>query len=127
MAQRAVGLALCGKPCNPSIGYWRDHSAGASRRRVTPTPRGMAGGHPVATVVIDATDQQGFGLAAHERVMGAMLAELGLHRGKEITIEDGGLARKDFALEGDLADIEPIVQEMGERVKGIPPMVRREF
>jgi hypothetical protein len=69
----------------------------------------------------------GFGLAAHERVMGAMLAELGLHRGKEITIEDGGLARKDFALEGDLADIEPIVQEMGERVKGIPPMVRREF
>ena len=46
MAQRAVGLALCGKrgfavaACNPSIAYWRDHSAGASRRRMTPTPRG---------------------------------------------------------------------------------------
>src|SRR5258708_2820363 len=24
----------------PSIAYWRDHSAGASRRRATPTPRG---------------------------------------------------------------------------------------
>jgi hypothetical protein len=24
----------------PSIAYWRDHSAGASRRRVTPMPRG---------------------------------------------------------------------------------------
>jgi len=25
---------------SPSIAYWRDHSAGASRRRVTPIPRG---------------------------------------------------------------------------------------
>src|SRR5947208_16354914 len=24
----------------PSVAYWRDHSAGASRRRVTPIPRG---------------------------------------------------------------------------------------
>ena len=47
MAQRSLGLALCGKrgfavaACNPSIAYWRDHSAGASRRRVTPTPRSI--------------------------------------------------------------------------------------
>src|SRR3989442_11290087 len=46
----------------------------------------------------------------------ALLVELGLHCAKEITIEDGGLlARKDFALERDLADIEPIAQEAGER------------
>src|SRR5215467_12189404 len=35
---------------------------------------------------------------------------------KEITIQDGGLlAREDFTLESDFADIEPIAQEMGER------------
>jgi hypothetical protein len=45
--------------------------------------------------------------------------ELGLHRVKEITIEDGGLlAGEDLALEGDLADVEPIAQKMGERATG---------
>src|SRR5262245_17584263 len=76
----------------------------------------MVGSHPVATVVMEATDQQGFRSVACGGVVGALLVELGLHGGKEVTIEDGGLlARKDFALEGDLADIEPIAQEMGER------------
>ena len=44
-----------------------------------------------------------------------MVVELGLHRVKEITIQDGGLlAGQDLALEDDLADIEPIAQKMGE-------------
>src|SRR5207245_8407081 len=79
----------------------------------------MAWGHSVATVVIDATDQQGFGFAACDRVIVALVVELGLHRVKEITIDDGGLlAGEDLALEGDLADIEPIAQKVGERTAG---------
>src|SRR5260370_6775055 len=80
---------------------------------------GMAWGHSVATVVIDATDQQGLGFGACDRVIVALVAELGLHRVKEITIEDGGLLTgEDLALEGDLADVEPIAQKMGERAAG---------
>src|SRR5881227_1629611 len=79
----------------------------------------MARGHSVATVVIDATDQQGIGFGACDRMIVALVVELGLHRLKEITIEDGGLlAGEDLALEGDLADVEPIAQKMGERAAG---------
>src|SRR5438093_13406215 len=79
----------------------------------------MARGHSVATVVIDATDQQGIGFGACDRVIVALVVELGLHRVKEITIEDGGLlAGEDLALEGDLADVEPLAQKMGERTEG---------
>src|SRR6516164_465862 len=79
----------------------------------------MAWSHPVATVIIDATDQQRFGFGPYERMSGALLVELGLHRLKEITIEDGALlAWEDLALEDDLADIEPITQKMGERTAG---------
>src|SRR5580704_10600459 len=79
----------------------------------------MAWGHSVATVVIDATDQQGFGFGACDRVIVALVVELGLHRVEEITIDDGGLlVREDLALEGDLADVEPIAQKMGERAAG---------
>src|SRR6266446_3468004 len=79
----------------------------------------MAWGHSVATVVIDATDQQGIGFATCHRVIVALVVELGLHRVKEITIDDGGLlAGEDLALEGDLADVEPIAQKMGERAAG---------
>src|SRR6267143_4017898 len=79
----------------------------------------MAWGHSVASVVIDATDQQGIGFGACDRVIVALVVELGLHSIKEITIEDGGLlAGEDLALEGDLADVEPIAQKMGERAAG---------
>src|SRR5205809_3540306 len=80
----------------------------------------MARGHSVATVVIDATDQQGIGFGACDRVIVvALVVELGLHRVKEITIKDGGLlAGEDLALECDLADVEPIAQKMGERATG---------
>src|SRR5260370_16134809 len=79
----------------------------------------MARAHAVATVVIDATDQQGFGLVACHRVIVALLVELGLHRVKELTIEDGGLlARKHLAFEHNLADIESIAQKMGKRTSG---------
>src|SRR5258707_2765077 len=79
----------------------------------------MAWGHSVATVVIDATDQQRFGFGPCDRVSVALLVELGLHRVKEITIEDGGLlAGEDLALEGDLADVEPIAQKIGEWAAG---------
>src|SRR5207248_10763688 len=79
----------------------------------------MARGHSVATVVIDATDQQGIGFGACDRVIVALVVELGLHLVKEITIKDGGLlAGEELALEGDLADVEPIAQKMGERAAG---------
>ena len=49
----------------------------------------------------------------------ALVVDLGLHRVKEIPIEDGGLlAGEDVALEDDLADVEPIAQKMGERGRG---------
>ena len=37
-----IGLSQAGsdQPIRPSIAVWRDHSTGASRRRVTPMPRG---------------------------------------------------------------------------------------
>src|SRR5437762_13871584 len=79
----------------------------------------MARAHAVATVVVDATDQQRAGSRARGSVIVALVIELGLHRVKEITIEDGGLlAGEDLALEHDLADIEPIAQEVGERAAG---------
>ena len=63
----------------------------------------MSRAHSVATVVIDATDQQGFRFGAGDRVIVALLVELGLDCLEEITIEDGGLlAGKDLALEHDL-------------------------
>src|ERR1700730_16332770 len=78
----------------------------------------MAWGHSVTTVVIDAANQQGFGFGACDRVIVALVAEFG-HRVKEITIEDSGLLTgEDLALEGDLTDVEPIAQKMGERPAG---------
>jgi hypothetical protein len=59
----------------------------------------MAWSHPVATAVIDATEQQGIGFGACDRPIVALVVELGLHRVKEIAIEDGGLlAGEDLAL-----------------------------
>jgi hypothetical protein len=76
----------------------------------------MARAHPIATVVIEATDQQRGGFRPRGRVIVALVVELGLHRVKKITIEDGGLlAGEVLALEGDLADVEPIAQKMGKR------------
>src|SRR5439155_9149722 len=75
----------------------------------------MARGHSVATVVIDATDQQGIGFGACDRVIVALVVELGLHRVKEITRSRMAGCSEDLALEGDLADVEPIAQKMGER------------
>src|SRR5262249_20048757 len=79
----------------------------------------MAWGHSVATVVIDATDQEGFGFGACDRVIVALVVELGLHRVKEIAIEDRGLlAREDLALEGDLAAVEPVAKKVGGGAAG---------
>ena len=79
----------------------------------------MARAHSVAAVVIDATSQQGFGFATCDCVIVALLVELGLHRVKEVTIEDGGLlAGEDLTLEDDLTEVEPIAQKMGERAAG---------
>ena len=84
-----------------------------------PSLASMARGHSVAMVVIDATDQQGVGFGACDRVIVALVVELGLHRVEEITIEDGWLLPGEYlALESDLADVEPIAQKMGERAAG---------
>jgi hypothetical protein len=56
-------------------------------------------------VVIDATGQQGIGFGAFYCVVVALVVELGLHRIKKITIEDGELlAGEDFALEDNQMD-----------------------
>jgi hypothetical protein len=56
------------------------------------------------TIVIDTTDEQSLGVPACDGVIVALVVELGLHRIKQITIEDGGLlAGEDLALERDLA------------------------
>src|SRR3981081_3754425 len=79
----------------------------------------MARAHSVATVVIDATDQQGVGFGARGSVIVHLVIELGLHRVKEITIEDGGLlAGKHLPFKDALADVEPVAQKMGERAAG---------
>ena len=65
----------------------------------------MAWSHPVATFVIDATDQQRFGFGPCDRVGVALLVELGLYRVKEITIEDAGLLGEDLALSDQLASL----------------------
>ena len=49
----------------------------------------MTRAHAVTPIVIDAADQQRFGLGAGERVIIQLLTELGLHRVEEITIENG--------------------------------------
>ena len=79
----------------------------------------MARAHAVAPIVIDAADQRGFGLGAGGFVIVPLAVELGLHRVEKITVEKGRLlAGKDFTPEDDLADIEPVVQKIGERATG---------
>ena len=79
----------------------------------------MARAHPVATVVIDATEQQRLGPGARSRVIVQLFAELGLNRIEEITVDDGWLlAVKDLALEGNLPNVEPVAQEIGEGTAG---------
>ena len=91
----------------------------AARFTSTSGAAARARAHPVATVVIEATDQQRAGFRACGCVVVALVVDLGLHRVKEIPIEDGGLlAGEDIALEDDLADVEPIAQKMGERGRG---------
>ena len=51
--------------------------------------------------------------------MGPLVMQVNLHGVEEITIDDRGLlAGKYFALEENLANIEPIAQKMAERAAG---------
>ena len=51
--------------------------------------------------------------------MGPLVVQVNLHGVEEITIDDRGLlAGKYFALEENLANIEPIAQKMTERAAG---------
>src|SRR5260370_41859611 len=73
-----------------------------------PSVAHMAWGHSVAPVVIDAADQHGFGFGSCDRVVVALLLELGFYRSKEFKIEDGGLlAGQNLALEPALRDVYP--------------------
>jgi hypothetical protein len=79
----------------------------------------VARAHPVAALVIDTTDEKSLGVPACDGVIVALVVELGLHRIKQVTIEDGGLLTgEDLALENDLANVEPIAQKMGEGTAG---------
>jgi cytochrome b len=98
---RAVILTLT-KGCGTAARFTSTSGAAARARA-----------HPVATVVIEATDQQRAGFRACGCVVVALVVDLGLHR-----VKGGLLAGEDVALEDDLADVEPIAQKMGERGRG---------
>src|SRR5215211_1965236 len=79
----------------------------------------MARTHSVATIVVDATDQQGLGFGARRRVIVQLLTELVLDRIEEITTDDGWLlARQDLAFEGNLANVEPVAEQVSEGTAG---------
>ena len=85
-----------------------------------PLLRAWLGRHSVAAIIEDAADQQGLGFGARCFVMTVRCSfELGLDGLEQIAIDDGRLlARQNLALEDDLADVEPVAQEMGERATG---------
>lgn len=68
------------------------------QRDVVPVPHpllaGVAGTHPVATIIEDSPDQCGFGLSAGANVIVLLFNEPGLNRVKKITIENRGLVAR---------------------------------
>src|SRR6266702_7590638 len=79
----------------------------------------MARAHAVAMIIIDAADQQSLGFGVCGLIIAALVVELGLHRLKEISIEDGGLLPSKHPTPIDhLSEVEPVAQKMGERAAG---------
>ncbi len=71
--------------------------------------------HPVAAIVKDATEKERLRFAARGFVIVELLIKLGLDGIEQLLIDDCGLlAGKKLALEGHLADVEAIAQQVGE-------------
>jgi hypothetical protein len=55
-----------------------------------------------------------------------LLGQFGLHCIKQVSVDDGGLFASQYpSLERDLADVEPVAQEMGEGASGEAPTVSK--
>ena len=79
----------------------------------------MARAHAIAAVIEDAARQQGGRTRPGGAIAIALLGELSLNGLEQVTIEDRRmLCGADLALEVDLADVEPVAQEIGERASG---------
>ena len=75
--------------------------------------------HAVAAVIKDASCQKGYRARPRRAIAAALLHQLSLNGLEQVTIEDRRmLCWTDLALEDDLADIEPVAQEIGERASG---------
>jgi hypothetical protein len=83
--------------------------------------------HAVAAVIEDAARQQGGGVRPGGR-RPFRLDELSLNFLEQVTIEDRLMfCGTDLALEQDLADVEPVAQEIGERADGMELVYRVVF
>ena len=73
----------------------------------------------MSTIIIDLTHEQCAGRDPGCLEGGRLLAEFGLYGFEQFAINDRRLfTRQDIALEGHLADIKAIAQEMSERTTG---------
>src|SRR6516164_10844646 len=76
----------------------------------------MAQAHAVAAVIEEAADQQTLGFGPFGLMVVDLVIQLGLDGLEQVLIDNGRLlTSKDFALEGDFADIEAIAKQMRER------------
>ena len=77
---------------------------------------GVARAHAIAAVIEDATGEQVPRMYPGDGMIVRLLAQLGLDGLEEVLVENGGLlALQHLALEADLANIEAIAKEVGER------------
>ena len=75
--------------------------------------------HGVAAIVEDASHQQRLGTHPCLDVVRELLGKSGLHGVEEATVENRQLLSwEDLALKLDLADVEPIAQQVGEGTSG---------
>jgi hypothetical protein len=80
---------------------------------------GVGWAHHVATVIIQLAGQERAGSATADRLAVALFGELRLDDLEQFTVQNGGvLGRMDGALEDDLADVEAVAEQVGERAPG---------
>jgi hypothetical protein len=79
----------------------------------------VARAHSVAAVIENATRQQRFRAGPGRTIAIVLLREFQLNGLEQVAIEDRRmLGWTDLIPENDLADVEPVAQEIGERASG---------
>jgi hypothetical protein len=79
----------------------------------------VARAHAVAAVIEDAARQKSFPARASRAIAIALFREPSLNGLEQVAIEDWRmLCGTDLIPEDDLANVEPVAQEMGERSSG---------